>query len=134
MFLTLFYAAIDPTARRVTYANAGHPHAFLVSGATGEAERLAATRPPLGMGREAGLDAEHPWHPKRDLLCLFTDGIADAMNARGERYGEERVLGHAARLRERPVRELLEAIYTDLAAFTEGADAKDDRTLVLLRA
>ena len=134
MFLTLVDAAIDPAGRRLTYANAGHPHAFLVSGATGAAERLTATRPPLGMGKEAGPDAQRPWQPKRDLLCLFTDGIADALNARGERYGEERVLGHAARLRDRPVREMLDAIYTDLAAFTDAADAKDDRTLVLLRA
>jgi len=44
------------------------------------------------------------------------------------------VLGHAARMRDRPVREVLDAIYTDLAAFTDTADAKDDRTIVLLRA
>jgi sigma-B regulation protein RsbU (phosphoserine phosphatase) len=134
MFLTLFYAAVDPAARQLVYANAGHAHAFLVSGATGAAERLAATRPPLGLSQAAGPDARRPWQPKRDVLCLFTDGIAEAVNGRGERFGEERVLGHVARLRGRSVREALEAIFADLAAFTEGAAAKDDRTLVLLRA
>ena len=66
-------------------------------------------------------------------MCLFTDGIADALSERGERFGEERLLGHARSLRERPTREILEAIYADLAAFTGGAPPSDDRTLVLLK-
>jgi serine phosphatase RsbU (regulator of sigma subunit) len=44
------------------------------------------------------------------------------------------VLGHVARLRDRPAREILDAIYTDHAAFTDGGAASDDRTIVLLRA
>jgi serine phosphatase RsbU (regulator of sigma subunit) len=49
------------------------------------------------------------------------------------RFGEERVLAHVRALRERPVRAILEAIYADLAAFTGGGKASDDRTLVLLK-
>jgi sigma-B regulation protein RsbU (phosphoserine phosphatase) len=134
MFLTLCYAVIDPAARRLTFANAGHAHAFVVSGETGAAARLTATRPPLGMGAAAGGDTTLPWHPKQDVLCLFTDGIVDAVRGSGERYGEGRVLGHVARLRDRPAREILDAIYTDHAAFTDGGAASDDRTIVLLRA
>lgn len=133
MFLTLCYAVIEPEAHRLTYANAGHAHAFLVSGDLGTVERLSATRPPLGMGQLPGGDVSRPWRSKRDVLCLFTDGIAEATNARDERFGEERVLGHVSRMLDRPAREMLEAIYTDLAAFTDGGLAKDDRTLVLLR-
>jgi serine phosphatase RsbU (regulator of sigma subunit) len=38
------------------------------------------------------------------------------------------------RLHTQPAREMLEAIFTDLAAFTGGGPASDDRTAVLLRA
>ena len=133
MFLTLFYGVLDPSVGRLTYANAGHAHAFVVEGTTGESTRLAATRPPLGLAATHGRDEMRPWRRKRDLLCLFTDGIADALSERGERFGEERLLGHARSLRERPTREILEAIYADLAAFTGGAPPSDDRTLVLLK-
>ncbi|HUL01891.1 MAG TPA: SpoIIE family protein phosphatase [Gemmatimonadales bacterium] len=134
MFLTLFFGVVDAAAGRLVYANAGHPHAFLVDGATGAASRLDATRPPLGVPAERGHDATRPWRHRREILCLFTDGIVEALGESGiERYGEERLLAHVAGLRARPVREILEAIYTDVAAFTGGGLPSDDRTLVLVR-
>ncbi len=133
MFLTLFYAVVDPIRGRLTYANAGHAHAFLVP-PDGEPVRLAATRPPLGFGTAEGPDQERPWRRRGDLLCLFTDGVAEALGPRGERFGEQRILGHARRLQGRPTRDILEAIFSELEAFTDGAAAGDDRTVVLLRA
>ena len=134
MFLQLFYGIIDAKEHRLTYANAGHPHAFIIDGATGVATRLEATRPPLGVVPKPGEDRQCPWRPKRDILCLFTDGIADAAGESGPgRFGEDRVLAHVSALRARPAREILEAIYADLAAFTGGGLPSDDRTLVLLK-
>jgi sigma-B regulation protein RsbU (phosphoserine phosphatase) len=134
MFLTLFYAVVDPAAGRITFANAGHPHAFLVSARTGEATRLEATRPPLGAATEPGKDGVQPWRRRDAILCLFTDGVTEALGGRGERFGEERVLGHVARLKDRPAREILESVHADLAGFTGGAPPTDDRTVVILKA
>ena len=134
MFLTVFYAVVDPQAGRITFANAGHPHAFLVSPRTGEATRLEATRPPLGLATAPGADTTQPWIRKDAILCLFTDGVTEALGGRGERFGEERVLGHVARLRDRPALEILESVHADLAGFTGGAAPTDDRTVVILKA
>jgi sigma-B regulation protein RsbU (phosphoserine phosphatase) len=134
MFLTVFYAVLNPGAGRITFANAGHPHAFLVSARTGEAVRLQATRPPLGAATAPGTDGVQPWRPREAILCLFTDGVTEALGGRGERFGEERVLGHVARLKDRPAREILESVHADLAGFTGGAPPTDDRTVVILKA
>ena len=135
MFLSLFYGVIDPRAGRLTYANAGHPHAFLLDTETGRPTRLDATRPPLGIAAPPGRDGVLTWRPGAGVVCLFTDGVAEAEaeGERGGRFGEERVLGHVARLTDRPARDMLEAIYADLAGFTGGAPAADDRTLVILK-
>jgi len=135
MFLSLFYAVVDPRAGRLTYANAGHPHAFLLDAKTGAATRLEATRPPLGVPTALGRDGAHQWRRGEGVVCLFTDGVAeaDAGGERGDRFGEERVLGHVARLSERPARDMLEAVYADLAGFTGGAPPADDRTIVILK-
>src|SRR3989441_12876561 len=87
MFLTVFYAVIDPAAQRIVYANAGHPHAFLVSTQTGDAVRLEATRPPLGLATAPGEDAVRPWRRREALLCLFTDGLTEATGSGGAGTG-----------------------------------------------
>ena len=132
MFLTLCYAVIDPAKGTLTYANAGHPHAFLVSTADGTSKRLEATRPPLGLGG-GGEERVERCERGKAILCLFTDGLADAPGPSGERFGEQRVLSHVVNLRGRPARHILEAVFTDIAAFTGGGPANDDRTLVLLK-
>jgi sigma-B regulation protein RsbU (phosphoserine phosphatase) len=132
MFLTLFYGVADPAAGKLVYANAGHPQAFLV-GADGTPCRLEATRPPLGLGVGNTKQIDVPWAKRADTLCLFTDGIADATSLRGTRFGEERVLGHVSRMRGRSTLDILNAVMTELDAFTDGADPADDRTIVLLR-
>ncbi len=132
MFLTLCYAVADPSRGTLTYANAGHPHAFLVSTEDGKSIRLDATRPPLGLG-DGGNERILPFQRGQAILCLFTDGLADARGPSGERFGEQRVLSHVTNLRSRPAQHILEAVFTDIAAFTGGAAANDDRTLVLLK-
>jgi sigma-B regulation protein RsbU (phosphoserine phosphatase) len=134
MFLSLCYAVVDPALGRVTYANAGHAHAFLVATDTGEVTRLEATRPPLGLGG-GGAERVIPFRRHNAVLTLYTDGLADARDQRGggAAFGDERVLGHVRNLRARPARHILEAVFTNIAAFTGGAPAQDDRTLVLLK-
>src|SRR5256886_15381474 len=76
MFLTVFYAVVDAQAGRITFGNAGHAHAFLVSTPTGEATRLEATRPPPRPAPAPGADATRPWTRQDAILFLFTHGVA----------------------------------------------------------
>ena len=136
MYLSLFYAVIDPGAGVLVYANAGHPHAFIVRGVSGEVQRLEATRTPLGLGPRSAAgaaDGAEAWRRREDVLCLFTDGIVDAVGEDTQRFGEERVLNHVLGLRGQSTQEMLEAIFADLAAFTGGAPSTDDRTLLIAK-
>jgi sigma-B regulation protein RsbU (phosphoserine phosphatase) len=105
-----------------------------VRGDSGAIVRLEATRPPLGLGAPAAPgDRQETWLRRQDVLCLFTDGITDATDDAGRRFGEERVLSHVQALRTKPAQLMLEAIFADLAAFTGGAPSSDDRTLLIAR-
>src|SRR2546429_8141867 len=103
MFLTVFYAVVDPKAGRITFANAGHPHAFLVSTRTGEAVRLEATRPPLGLANAPGKDAMQTWARRGGGICPLTHGGAAAPGGGGGggRFGGGRALGDAGRVKGR---------------------------------
>jgi sigma-B regulation protein RsbU (phosphoserine phosphatase) len=131
MYLSAFYGVVDRAAGTLRYANAGHPHAFVL-GAEGAPERLAAMHPPIGMVPIAATTAERPWRAG-DLLVLFTDGISDARRPDGERLGEARVLETVQRHRALPPNEILERVFEDLQEHTGDGTRRDDLTLVLLR-
>jgi sigma-B regulation protein RsbU (phosphoserine phosphatase) len=134
MHVSIFYGIIDKRRGTLQYANAGHPQAFLLS-AEGDAARLAATAPPLGLGDLTGIAGNTvPWHAGRDMLCLFSDGFSETANAAGERYGEERLLALIRRHIERKAPAIVDAAFEDVAEFAgAGVPAADDRTLVLVR-
>ena len=132
MSMSLFFGVVYPERRRLRYANAGHPGAFVIPGDGGPARRLGATAPPLGLatGETIG-GAEVPWKPGKDLLCLFTDGLTDARNAAGIAFGETRLLQTIVQHRARPAQETVDRVFAELEGFTERVE--DDRTLLLLR-
>lgn len=133
MHLSLFYAVVDRRKGELRYANAGHPHAFILPGDGTPPRRLTATAPPLGLGGEkVVLGASVQWSKGKDLLCLFTDGISESMGADGKRYGEQRLLEVVGRHVAAPAPGIVEAVFADLGSFAPGS-MEDDRTLLVLR-
>jgi phosphoserine phosphatase RsbU/P len=133
MFVSAFYGVIDAEARVLRYANTGHPHAFAIR-EDGTAERLRASDPPLGMADEPPSASSCSWSPGRDLLLLFTDGISDARNRIGAPLREESVLAVVRELRAAPVEQILERVFAVVAEHAGGVAARDDQTLVVVRA
>jgi sigma-B regulation protein RsbU (phosphoserine phosphatase) len=130
MHLAIFYAVIDPERGRIHYANAGHPHAFRLNG-SGSAERLGATSAPLGLARSDTIKgADAPWKPGSDLLILVSDGIIDARNQAGEKFGETRLLDLVRKHRALPPGDLVNAVFAEVTAHAPAR--ADDRTLLVL--
>jgi sigma-B regulation protein RsbU (phosphoserine phosphatase) len=132
MFLSAFYAVIDRSAGVLRYANAGHASAFLVHG-DGHAERLAALDPPLGIGEGARHSVKRAWDAAADRLVLFTDGVSDARNHRGDRFGEERVLDIVRRSRGETADAVVDRVFDALHRFLGRAAVRDDLTVVVVR-
>ena len=132
MFISVFYGVIDRKAKKLHYANTGHPHAFVIDRA-GTMERLPALDPPLGMVNDSPKVAERDWAGGTDLLVLFTDGISDARDRLGKRLGEQVVLdlvcGHRA---EEPA-VIVDRVFDVLRSHIGDTPLRDDLTLVVLR-
>jgi phosphoserine phosphatase RsbU/P len=131
MFISMFYAIVDRNAGRLRYANAGHPHAFVIP-KNGKVERLPALDPPLGMGPATPAGKSRPW-TTGDLLLLFTDGVSDARNRQGDRLGEERVVEAARRHRDESPAQVVDRIFQLLDQHTGDTRRRDDLTIVALR-
>jgi sigma-B regulation protein RsbU (phosphoserine phosphatase) len=130
-FITACYVFLDLDAGRLTYASAGHPPPLLWRGATGTIEELVHGGLVMGrLKRAAYTETAVPFGPG-DRLLLFTDGIPEAANPRGEQLGEERLraafAGHAAE----PAERIAEAVIAGVRAWTGRSEAfEDDLTLV----
>lgn len=132
MFITGFYAVVDHGAGRLSYANTGHPHAFIIS-ADGAVTRLAALDPPLGIVDRPPSCRSCEWVPGSDLLLLFTDGISDARDRRGQRMGEQAVLDTVISHRAATPAEIVDRVFDVLVLHTGDTVRRDDLTLVITR-
>ena len=73
-----------------------------------------------------------PWTAGKDVLCVFTDGFPDATGAKGERYGEDRLLTLIRHHKGETAEAIVEAAFRDIESFA-GSAPDDDRTLVIVR-
>ena len=131
-YATAFIAQLDPATHRLQWANAGHNQALLVRRA-GEAERLGASGPPLGVLAAAGYRAHGTELGPGDLLVVYTDGITEAIDPDDEEFGLERLEALVRRHASGPLADLRAALELELQEFVRGVPYADDRTLLLLR-
>jgi len=72
-----------------------------------------------------------------DMMVFYTDGICEALGREGdsgpfEEYGMERLLKVARQNLGRPARDVVDAVFASVDAWTGGADPEDDRTLMVV--
>ena len=133
-YASLFYAEYDPGNRSFSYVNAGHNSPLIVrkSAADCQVFRLETGGPVIGLVQQyyqqdsVSLEAG-------DLVVLFTDGVSEAMNARNEEWGEDRLIEVAKTWHRLPALEVMTRILSAVEAFAAGAPQYDDMTLVVLR-
>ncbi len=134
MFVTLFFAVYHITSGTLAYSTGGHPPPYILR-ADGDVRQLRQTKgAALGVSERIGFAAETAVLRPGDTLLLYTDGVTEAMDARDQLFGSERLeeaLRGAAGATS--AEDPLEAVRQAVARFTAGAEQSDDITLVSLR-
>jgi sigma-B regulation protein RsbU (phosphoserine phosphatase) len=133
IFVTAFYGIYDPARRLFSYSCAGHNPPQLRRCSIGHVDSIEDVGgPPLGLFE----DVEYPQATLTvrpgDILVLYTDGIVEAMNARHEQFGLERLNRVLARC-DLGASGMCSAILSEIGNFTGGTPAHDDRTLLVAK-
>ena len=132
LFVTLFYAELDPATGDLTYCNAGHPPPYLlVPGGSQAALPLTFTGQPLGIAAESVWEPATIKIPSGGLLLLYTDGVPDARNPRGDTFGRERMLDLVQANLGQPAQRVQEALLSRLYAFAGAEPQMDDIALTI---
>ena len=132
-FVTFFYGALDPEARRLSYTNAGHNPPLVVR-ADGAIEELEAGGLLLGVFPMAEYDEGTVDLLPGDVCVLFTDGVTEAENKARDLYSDERLQELLRRVRTGSAAAIAQAIADDVATFSRGLHQSDDVTVIVVKA
>ncbi|HEY1011883.1 MAG TPA: GAF domain-containing SpoIIE family protein phosphatase, partial [Herpetosiphonaceae bacterium] len=133
MFVTLFYAVLDPASGTLRYTCAGHNPPLLYRAASGAIEPLRTPGIALGVLDEITLiEAETALEPGDVLLC-YTDGVTEAVNNAMEEWGVPRLSATITANAGRPAQTLVDAVLAGVQGHAEGRPPFDDVTLVVIK-
>src|SRR5215218_1787034 len=130
MFVTCFYAILEPKSASLSYANAGHDLPYLHR--NGDAEELRARGMPLGLMPGMSYEEKEIELDVGEGVFFYSDGLVEAHDPKGEMFGfpllRELVAEHGEE------QSLEEALLEELYSFVgEGWEQEDDITLLNLR-
>ena len=132
LFVTLFFGILDIKNSTFTYSSGGH-HMPLLLKTDGNARPLRRTKGTLlGCFEDAEFTEQHLILDPGDRLFLFTDGLTEAMNSKGEWFGEKRLNASMVRHGSLPVEASMNAIINDVNLFAGGTPQSDDMACVLI--
>lgn len=134
MFVTAFYAVLEPHIGRLRFVNAGHPPPYVISTQRGKpVDQLRPTGMALGVMETAHWQQKIVRLAAGDVLVLYTDGITEAQNKQGDFYGEHRLLDVIRSHSSRTAKEIQNAVLEAVREFTGDAPRQDDIALVVIR-
>jgi hypothetical protein len=131
MFVTCFYAILDPKSGRLHYANAGHDLPYLHR--NGDTEELRARGMPLGLMPGMGYEEKEIILEAGEAVLFYSDGLVEAHDPKGEMFGFPRLQALVSEYSDEE-RSLGDFLLEELYSFTgEGWEQEDDITLLTLR-
>jgi sigma-B regulation protein RsbU (phosphoserine phosphatase) len=116
----------------VEVCNAGHPPP-VVCRRNGTSERIDATGLPIGMFCSERFASVHVTLQPGETMLLYTDGLIEAQEARGEQFGIDRVCALAAASARLTAQDLVDRAAQDGLAFAGSSAAADDLTIMAVR-
>lgn len=133
-FISLFFGKYFPDEKILRYTNAGHNPPLLLRVQDLKAEWLMTQDSLLGIEENLDFHEKKTVLQKGDLLVLYTDGLTEAQNLKGERFGAQRLLEASQQGAKKSPSELLQFLLSVWSEFTVAKPPEDDVTLVVVKA
>ena len=130
MFVTCFYAILDPKSGSLRYANAGHNLPYLQR--NGEAKELRARGMPLGLMPAMSYEEGEDSLGEGGCILFYSDGLVEAHDPKGKMFGTPRLRDLLSE-HQMGGTDLCATLMEELRRFTgEGWEQEDDITLLAL--
>ena len=132
MFVTCFLAILDKRNGELVFANAGHNPPIIGSD---RKFRYLKCKSGFVLGglEEAFVEDEKIKLEPNESLTLYTDGVTEARNIKGDFFGEERLIETCNKKDYTCLVEFHHGIKDNVASFVGEADPSDDLTLITIK-
>jgi sigma-B regulation protein RsbU (phosphoserine phosphatase) len=133
MFVTVWLGILEISTGKLTASNAGHEYPFLMRKG-GRFEMLKDKHGFVVGGMDGMQYTEYTLQLEPgDEIFVYTDGIAEANDEKGELFGTERLTEALNRETGGSCRELLDSVKDSVEAFVQDAPQFDDTTMLVMR-
>jgi serine phosphatase RsbU (regulator of sigma subunit) len=133
-FVTALYGVLDTRTNEFSYARAGHEPPLLLQEPDGVQRLPHKPGMALGLWENIVLDENSLVLPPGSLLVMFTDGMTDCRDPKGEPFGLERIKLTAAKLWQASAQSSCDQLFDTLMMYQSGAKQDDDVTLLAIHA
>ena len=140
MFITMIYAVLDIETEELTLARAGHEPAFFYDSHSDGSLDVGPIRSP---GMAIGMVPAEIFDPvirdtrihfgPEDALLLYTDGVTESTNPKGEEFSGERLLGVLTEQGNRSAQDTIASVLDEVHRFAQGTSQADDLTLIAVK-
>lgn len=133
-YVTLALARLDPVAKTLDYANAGHLPTYLLNQRGKIYQTLSSTGIPLGIVRDYQFTtAESIQLSCADILFFLTDGITEAHASDESEFGFERAVQVVRKHRHAPAKDIMQSLYKTVRSFANHQTQEDDITSIICK-
>jgi serine phosphatase RsbU (regulator of sigma subunit) len=134
LFLTAFYAILDPQAGTLVFANGGHEPPIWWQAVTGRCQELTSRSMLLGAFPNIQLEEVRIELAPGDFVVFFTDGLTEARRLQDDTmFGQEGLVSAVSGLQAHSAAEVLQATIDAIKDFSGDAPPADDLTLLVIK-
>lgn len=137
--VTCFVASFNRKTNELIYSNSSHTPALVFNPNSNELKRdsfqplIEVNGPRLGQSIDTSYEAHHMLLQKHDTIFFYTDGLIEAMDHEGNRWGERRFLNSLCTNGKGVPKSIVEGVISDLQSFTQSKFKSDDITAVAMK-
>lgn len=131
IFASLVYVELKPNSGSVRLLNAGHILPVIIKPT--KVEKLGKGGVALGIMPGAMFEEQSVELDHGTSLLIYSDGVTEAQNERGEFFGEQKLLDLLPKLMDLTNEQMGERLVTEVDMFVGDAKAHDDLSIVLVR-
>ncbi len=131
-FVTAFYGVLDSKNDIFTFSNCGHNQPIHIH-SKNEVSFLKEGGPALGVIPDVDYEERPIFLRAGDIILFYTDGVTEAVNDKGEQFGEDRLIEILTKNRALSAHDIRLLIYNELISFTSSTHIFDDLTMIVLK-